>query len=133
MHITLEQRYIICTLKKEGYTQAKIAYETGKSKSVVSRELQRNRNTLTGEYDASVAQKKYEARKAGIPKKQHFTSSIKNFVEEKLSLDYSPEQISGRAKIEMIKCVSPERIYQYIWADKKAGGELYKKTQTQRA
>ena len=42
-----------------------------------------------------------------------------------MSEDYSPEQISERAKIEGIKCVSPERVYQHIWEDKRQGGELY--------
>lgn len=126
MHITLKQRYTICTLKKEGYTQSKIAQAIGKSKSVISRELQRN-CTNTGDYEANIAQKKYEHRKAAIPKKKRFTEAIKALIEEKLSLDYSPEQIVGRAKLEGLSCVSTERIYQHIWEDKKKKGLLYQK------
>ena len=40
-------------------------------------------------------------------------------------LKWSPEQISGFAKINDIPCVSHERIYQFVLADKKAGGKLY--------
>jgi IS30 family transposase len=44
-----------------------------------------------------------------------------------LHLDYSPEQIAGTQKRHGLLTVSHETIYQYIWADKAAGGELYKK------
>ena len=47
------------------------------------------------------------------------------YVELKLCQDYSPEQIVGVSQLENIKCVSVERIYQYIWTDKKEGGNLY--------
>lgn len=43
-----------------------------------------------------------------------------------LKQDFSPEQIVGRAAIEGKEVVSHERIYQYIWKDKRAGGKLYK-------
>jgi len=42
-------------------------------------------------------------------------------IEEKIRLDWSPEQISGRLEIT----ISHERIYQHIWADKSNGGTLY--------
>ncbi len=37
-----------------------------------------------------------------------------------------PEQVSGYLKRKMKIAVSHERIYQYIWADKRKGGDLYK-------
>jgi transposase, IS30 family len=43
-----------------------------------------------------------------------------------LQEQYSPEQIVGRCGITNQSCVSIERIYQFIWADKKAKGTLYK-------
>jgi IS30 family transposase len=42
-----------------------------------------------------------------------------------LEKKWSPEQISGRLRLEK-KYISHERIYQHIWDDKKAGGTLYK-------
>jgi len=47
-------------------------------------------------------------------------------IEEKLRLNWSPEQISGWLKRKGKNHVSYETIYQYIWADKKRGGTLYK-------
>lgn len=47
-----------------------------------------------------------------------------------LSKDYNPEQIAGRAKIDKIEMVSPERIYQYISVDKRKGVFLFKHLRT---
>lgn len=62
----------------------------------------------------------------GKPKKQYFIDEIKAATESLLRKDYSPEQIAGRLKLEGKPTVSHERIYQYVWADKKQGGTLYK-------
>nr|WP_244140774.1 IS30 family transposase [Kaistella flava (ex Peng et al. 2021)] len=45
--------------------------------------------------------------------------------------DYSPEQIVGRSKVDKVSMVSGERIYQYIWEDKRRGGKLYRHLRTQ--
>ena len=52
-------------------------------------------------------------------------------VEEKLRQDWSPEQIAGRFKEEGI-AISHERIYQYIYADKRVGGNLWKHLRCQK-
>ena len=44
---------------------------------------------------------------------------------DKLRLKYSPEQIAGVAKKNGDNCVSHERIYQFIWQDKRKKGTLY--------
>lgn len=48
------------------------------------------------------------------------------WVQEKLALEWSPEQMSGYAKWHGLFSVSHERIYQYILWDKKQGEELYR-------
>jgi IS30 family transposase len=47
---------------------------------------------------------------------------------EKIMLDWSPDQISGYLKKEGALSVSHERIYQFLLADKKAGGTLHSHT-----
>jgi len=42
-----------------------------------------------------------------------------------LAQQWSPAQISGRLRLEQQPTVSHERIYQYIYADKRAGGSLH--------
>ena len=49
-HLTSEQRYTISVMHKEKHTQTAIAAAIGKSKSVVCRELKRNRDQRNGEY-----------------------------------------------------------------------------------
>jgi IS30 family transposase len=111
---------------QNGYSQKEIAEAIGKDKSTISREIRRNRDKRSGEYRPKLAQRKYEQRQRSKPKKIYFTEEeVKNYVDSKLLEDYSPEQICGRAKVEGIKCVSHERIYQYIWTDKRQGGQLY--------
>ena len=53
-------------------------------------------------------------------------------VELLLQMDWSPQQISGRLKVEEGSSVSHEYIYQYIYADKRSGGELYRHLRCQK-
>ena len=124
--LTLEQRYRIefSLLSKMTYSQ--IGEYIGKDKSVVSREISRNSDARNGEYKAELAHRKAKERHTAKKKKKHFTAEIEAHVREFIAQDYSPEQIKGRAALEDIPCVSHERIYQFIWNDKKAGGLLYK-------
>lgn len=124
-HITKEQRYTISVMKKQGYKQKDIAFTIGKDKSVVSRELNRNCDKRNKKYDADLAHRKYQLRQRNKPKHICFTEDVKQIVDNLLNKDYSPEQIAGRTKLEGISCVSPERIYQYVWKNKKDGGKLY--------
>ena len=124
-HITQEQRYTICVMKKQGFKQKDIARTIGKDKSVISRELSRNCDKRSKKYDADLAQCKYRQRQRYKPKYIRFTEDVRQLVDELLNKDYSPEQIAGRTKIEKKPCVSTERIYQYVWKDKKDGGNLY--------
>ena len=124
-HLTTEQRYTISVMKQQGYTQKKIADAIGKSKSTVSRELHRNSDGRSGEYRHDLAQRKCEQRHHAKPKKLRFTEQVRAYVDTWLLEDYSPEQIAGRAKLDKVDCVSHERIYQYVWKDKKAKGCLF--------
>lgn len=111
-HLTLEQRYTIQVLLKEGLNQSLIAKKLNRDKSVIQREIKRNCDLRSGEYKADLADKKC------------FTESL-------IHEDYSPEQIVGLAKLQGKECVSIERIYQHIWKDKKQGGKLYSHLRTQ--
>ena len=124
-HLTAAQRYTIASMRERGYSQTAIAKTIGKNKSVINRELRRNCDGRSGKYNGDLAQRKYEARLSLKPKQIRFTESIKQYVTKELKKKKSPEQIVGRAKLEGIDCVSHERIYQYVWADKRKKGKLY--------
>jgi IS30 family transposase len=116
---------------KKGCTLKEIADLIGKDKSVISREINRNKDLRSGEYRHDLAQKKYIGRLVGKPKAILLTTEVMDYVKEYLKEDYSPEQIVGMAKKDGKACVSHERIYQHVWKDKKQGGDLYLHLRTQ--
>ncbi|MCP4356130.1 MAG: IS30 family transposase [Proteobacteria bacterium] len=124
-HITYEQRYTISCMLKQGYNQSKIGEILGKSKSVISREIHRNKDLRSGEYKHDLAQKKYLQRQSAKNKYIRFTDSVKSDVEALIEDDYSPEQIVGTLEKRGSPSVSHERIYQHIWEDKKQAGILH--------
>ena len=112
-------------MRGQGHSQIDIAKAIDKDKSVISRELRRNCDQRNGTYKHELAQRKYEQRQKNKPKCRRFSTEVQLFVDKYIKLDFSPEQVAGRAKLDGVICVSPERIYQYIWTDKKDGGELH--------
>jgi IS30 family transposase len=129
-HLTASQRYAISVMRQSNYTQKAIALAIGKDKSVISRELKRNSDGRTGEYKSDLAERKCRERHKRKRKSSKFTAPMQDRVETLLREDYSPEQVVGFLKQEGTACVSHERIYQHIWADKKRGGNLYKHLRT---
>jgi len=123
-HLTQEQRYTIAVLHQNGFSQTHIASVINKDKSVVCRELKRNCDKRDQSYRYVLAQKKCDDRHRLKPKKIYFTEEVKDHVDIYIKQDFSPDQIAGFAKVNGIACVSHERIYKYIWADKKQGGLL---------
>ena len=131
-HVTVEQRYTIEVMINAGYLQTEIAKAIGKCKSVVSRELRRNCDKRSGCYRSDLADRKTRERHKQKTKHIRFTPKVSQYVEQGLKDQWSPEQISNRAKEENIEMVSPERIYQHIIEDQKRGGELYKNKRRQK-
>ena len=48
-HITYQQRYTISCMLTQGYNQSRIGEAIGKHKSVISREIKRNKDLRNGE------------------------------------------------------------------------------------
>jgi len=130
-HLTFEQRYTIAVMYQNGIKKAEIAAILGRDKSVISREINRNCDKRSGKYQADLAQRKCEKRHREKPKEIKLTAALKEYIDKLLVKKFSPEQISGTAKREDEPCVSTERIYQYIWKDKKQKGTLYLNLRTQ--
>jgi len=111
---------------KQGYSQKKIADAIGKDKSVISRELKRNRDDK-GQYSFTFAQMCVDVRKERLSQPRTMTGEVINRINRLMrEKQWSPEQIVGYCRIKKYKMVSVERIYQYIREDKAAGGDLYK-------
>ena len=129
-HLTLEQRYKIENYREQGFSLGKISAQIGKDKSVISREINRNKDERNGVYKADLAHRKAQGRHQKKAKREDFTAEVEANVLSYLKEDLSPEQIVGRAAKDGKVMVSVERIYQYIWQDKKKGGKLYRHLRT---
>lgn len=128
--LSFYERCKIQAMDEQGYQQKEIAEALGRSPSTISREFKRNKTIRWSRirgwlYRGDYAQQTADRRQKQKPKHLKFTAEIEAFVRDKLFLKWSPEQIAGYAKVENIPCVCHERIYQYVIADKKAGGKLY--------
>jgi len=58
-------------------------------------------------------------------KRFSLTKPIEKYIRAKLKQDWSPEQISGRMKLDIGVSIVHETIYRYIYSNKKNGGKLY--------
>ena len=112
-------------MRKQNFPMGEIAAAIGKHKSTISRELRRNCDRRSGRYDADLAQRKCERRQKEKPHRVRFAEEVRLRVEAMLREDYSPEQVVGRCRLEGLECVSVETIYQYVWGDKRRGGDLH--------
>ena len=126
--LTQEQRYQISAMLKIGQNQTEIAETIGKHKSTISREVRRNRGQR-GYRPKQAQQMSLDRRKKAKPRIQESTWAL---IESKLQEDWSPEQIADWLKRNTDIQVSHERIYQYILADKRTGGRLYKHLRCQK-
>ena len=127
--LTQEQRYQIYALKTAGLSQGRIAVFLNVHKSTISRELKRNRGQRG--YRPKQAQRMAQHRRQS---KAHgrISSDTWQLIEEKLRLEWSPEQITGWLRLTGRPSVSHEWIYQFVLADKKAGGDLYQSLRCQK-
>ena len=121
-HLTLDERYQIYAFKKSGWSNTAIATELGVDKATVGRELRRNQSGRG--YRPKHANRLAVSRRRGKAKKR-ISVAVWTAVEADLELDFSPEQISGRRALKGQETVSVEWIYQHIYQNKFAGGNLY--------
>ena len=121
--ITKEERYQIQAELKAGFSVPEIANGLGRDKSSVYREI--NRNIGLRGYRPEQANEKALTRRKEAAKAVKMTAAFVMKIEELIRIEWSPEQISGRRLKEHNECISHERIYQHIWADKQKGGDLY--------
>src|SRR3989344_8595466 len=99
-HIKETERLEIALLKEKGHSNRDIAKMLERSPNTISFEI--NNNSVRGRYDPRKAQHKaYAKRKYSKYQgmKVAGDSKLREYVEEKLKEDWSPEQIAGRIKI----------------------------------
>jgi IS30 family transposase len=124
-HLTSYDRCQIYTLKQSGKSQAAISLILNVNQSTISRELRRNTGLRGYRFKQAhaLATQRGSARGCGarvlVPA---LIAKIEDLLRQK---QWSPQQISGRLKLQSGTKVSTETIYRHVWRDKKLGGTLY--------
>jgi IS30 family transposase len=118
-HFTNAERDEIRYLLEKGYSRRAIAVILGKAHDAVGYEIREN--STNGVYDPKKAsQKAYVSRKyskyQGMKVREN--DDLENYVHEKMAIDWSPEEISGRIKHveKRIKYASTKAIYNYVYS-----------------
>lgn len=130
-HLTIDERESILFFHSQGKNIRSIAKEIGRNPSTVSRELRNNFSNNRRHYHPSGAQWKYNNRRRNCRKKRiletdrNLQSLISHLIKD---MQWSPQEISQRLKMEQSIHISYNTIYRAIQAgDFEANGKRPKK------
>ena len=121
-HLTQEERYQIHALDRQNVSAPSIAAELGRHRSTITRELKRNAGDKG--YKPAQAHKTAVARQTQRSNSLAFSEPQWAHVRAYLLLGLSPQQVQGRLSLEGVPAPSHECIYQYIYRNKRHGGQL---------
>ena len=123
-HLTVGERYYITT-EKQVHSLRSIAKRLNISPSTVSRELRRN-VCRDGVYRHEHAHAQAQSRRRNCRNDHLVKGEMKEAIVSCLKKDWSPEQITGRFRLDGKPIVSHQTIYNWLWRDRRNGGEYYK-------
>lgn len=113
-HITINERACIYQFKQLGLSIRKIAEALNRSPSTISRELKRNFCGYRYKYLPHIAQEKYEARRINCHRKEILTNEVKEYIESKIFMHWSPDQIINRNENAKPELPSVSTVYRWI-------------------
>lgn len=116
-HLSQDERELISVQLSEGSSLDDIAKAVGRDKSTISRELKRNSPPERRRYVPCRAHARACERKTNANKHERLKNDfIRQYVKDGLVEGWSPEQISGRIRIDHPgQSIHHEAIYQYIY------------------
>ena len=123
-HLSQNERYQIFALMKAGLNQTQVALTLGRSKSTISREIQRN-SGLKG-YRPKQASLISEVRALRSRNAKKVSVDTLKSAFDLVRQEWSPEQIAGTMHI------SHETVYRHVYADKDFGGKLFMHLRSQK-
>jgi len=121
--LTENERYQIYVMKKAGHNQKVISALLGRSPSTISRELCRNQG-LRG-YRPAQAQRLTETRRHEAQKACKVNDEVRSWIETLIRQELSPQQVVDYLKRHKALSLHHETVYQLIYEDKAAGGDLF--------
>jgi transposase, IS30 family len=124
--LTLDERYHIQVHLKDRLSQADIARRLQRDPSTISREVRRNRDSeCVLSYVADRAHANAHRRRVVKGERcRKIRGPLQRLVEERLRWSWSPEQISGRLRVELGIGLTHEAIYQHVLRDARRHGFL---------
>lgn len=130
-HLTQDERYQIHALRRQGVSLARIAAELQRHSSTISRELTRNAGEAG--YKPVAAHNQARTRQCARRNAKQFSPEQWAHVHAYLRLHLSPQQCSGRLKLEQAITISHECIYLHAYQNKTEGGDLVSYLRCQKA
>jgi transposase, IS30 family len=121
-----EERYQIAALRQQGRGVREIAEALARDPSTIYRELARNATPYDGAYRPKMAVEMANGRRRRSRRNARYNSEDFAVVAQLLREKWSPAQIVGRLRREGRPVMSHETIYVRTWADKAAGGTLWR-------
>jgi len=101
LRLTREERYQIQALVTRGSAIREIARQLERQPSTILRELKKGFSEESRRYSAYTAEQVTSVlRRRARPDLHRIRSAVERYVREKIELDWSPEQISGRMELE---------------------------------
>ena len=123
-HLSQNERYQIFCLMKEGLNCTEIAKNLGRSTSTISREIVRNKGGRG--YRPKQADRLAQERSVGSRNARRIEPDVLKAAFDRIAEQLSPEQVAAELPI------SQETLYQHIYADKAAGGALWRNLRCQK-
>lgn len=118
--ISKSERLEISILLEKGYSIRSIAKVMDRPPSTISREIERNKKKKTDVYDPFYAEQKTRTRRKNSKyqgMKIWGDNDLREYIEDKMKLGWSPDVISGRMKIDNLSFyVSKTSIYDFIYS-----------------
>ena len=123
--LTQTERYQIEAGIALGIKIKDLALKLKRHRSTIFRELKRNGHISREGYCGHPAQMDYRERRLKCRPKLKIQGPLKLYVDARLKLQWSPEQIIGRRALENKPVVAIETIYQYLYREKLKGSDLW--------
>ena len=127
--LTTKERFLIELLLLMGFGFREIGRQLNRAHTTISREVQRNHR---GDVYCSLTAESKASTRRFLPRhhRRQTYQPLVEYVEDKLALDWSPEQIANMLRIEFSNDgrmrISPETIYHWAYIDAQQGGQIYR-------
>ena len=123
-HLTYGSRCQIYALRGSGLSLRGIGRQLRVPASTISREVRRN-SGQRGYRHLQAHGFAVARRREASSRPRKMTAALWAVVEEKLGLQWSPEQIASRLRAQGVVAVGKTWIYHHVWSDRASGGTLF--------